>query len=260
MSSFCDVGAVVGQGTLGGALVSQGVLDEGIRGEFTPGGEDEMNYGDVPMAPLIFQDDVLHAAQGIKEARSANRKMDRVVKQLNLHLNEDKTFCIGIGSKKQLNQARIELEKEPLMCGNFETKLKNQFKWLGQILSSGGLGESVAATVESREGKIRGACLEIAQIVNDWRSQIVGGMETALMLWEVCCIPSLLHGAGTWTEISHKTEKLLNRCQNWFLRLVLLVGPGTPLPSLLWDTACLEMGIRVKMEKNSFSPAFKKLT
>ena len=46
-----------------------------------------------------------------------------------------------------------------------------------------------------------------------------------------------------------KQKKQLNKCQNWFLRLVLLVGPGTPLPSLLWDTACLEMGIRIKMEK-----------
>ena len=190
------------------------------------------------MAPLIFQDDVLHAAQGIKEARSANQKMDRVVKQLNLALNEDKTFCIAIGSKKQITQVRAELQKEPLMCGQFETKLKQQFKWLGQILSSGGLAESVAATVEAREGKIRGACLEIAQIVNDWRSKVVGGMETALMLWEVCCIPSLLHGAGTWTEILPKTEKQLNQCQNWFVRLILQVGPGTPLPSLSWDFLC----------------------
>ena len=144
------------------------------------------------------------------------------------------------------------------MCGNFETKLQEQFKWLGQILSSGGLGESVAATVESREGKIRGACLEISQIINDWRSRAVGGMETALMLWEVCCIPSLLHGAGTWTEISAKTEKQLNRCQNWFVRLILQVGPGTPLPSLSWDFSLLDMGLRVKLEKNLASPSYKK--
>ena len=54
------------------------------------------------------------------------------------------------------------------MCGNIGTKLKNEFKWLGQILSSSGLAGSVAATVKDREGKIRGACLEIAQVVNDW--------------------------------------------------------------------------------------------
>ena len=38
MSPFCDVGAIVGQGTMGGALVSQGVLDEGISEQFSAGG------------------------------------------------------------------------------------------------------------------------------------------------------------------------------------------------------------------------------
>ena len=141
-------------------------------------GEDEMTYGSVPMAPVIFQDDVLHAAGGIKEARNANARMSRVVKRLNLTLNRDKTFCISMGSKKQINKIKAELEKNPLMCGNIETELKESFKWLGQILSSGGLAESVNATVQSREGKIRGACLEIAQIVNDLRSHVVGGIET----------------------------------------------------------------------------------
>ena len=135
------------------------------------------------------------------------------------------------------------------MCGNFETKLKDSFKWLGQTLSSGGLAESVSETVASRKGKIRGACLEIATIVNDWRSQIVGGMETALVLWEACCVPSLLHGAGTWTNISTATEKELNKIQSWFLRLILQVGQGAPLVSLSWDSLVLDMGLRVKKEK-----------
>ena len=90
---------------------------------------------------------------------------------------------------------------------------------LGQVISSGGLAESVAATVEAREGKIRGACLEIAQIVNDWRAHVVGGMETGLLLWEACCVPSLLNGAGTWVNISKATEKKCNQIQYWGLRL-----------------------------------------
>ena len=59
MSEFSHAGALVGQGTLGGALVSQAVLDEGISEEFIPGGRDEMTYGDIPLAPLIIQDDVM---------------------------------------------------------------------------------------------------------------------------------------------------------------------------------------------------------
>ena len=114
MSQFADCGAVVGQGTLGGALVSQAVLDEGISEQFAPGGEDELTYGSVPLAPVIFQDDVLHGAEGIKEAIIANIKMDRVVKRLNLTLNMDKTFCITMGSKKQRLSIKAELEK--ILC------------------------------------------------------------------------------------------------------------------------------------------------
>ena len=59
-----------------------------------------------------------------------------------------------------------------------------------KILSSGGLAESVATTVKDRQGQIWSACLETFQVVNDWRSQCVGGIETALLLWECCCIPT----------------------------------------------------------------------
>ena len=56
----------LGQGTLGRALVSQAVLDEGISEELIPGGRDGMTYGDIPVAPLIFQDDLIHTAEGLK--------------------------------------------------------------------------------------------------------------------------------------------------------------------------------------------------
>ena len=135
------------------------------------------------------------------------------------------------------------------MCGNFETKEKNQDKWLGQILSGEGLGDSVLQTVISREGKIRGACLEIALIINDWRAQNIGGMDTALMLWETCCIPSMIHGAGTWVQMNKNTEKRLNTLQCWFVRLILRIGQGSPVSGILWDTALLDFGLRVWIEK-----------
>ena len=131
------------------------------------------------------------------------------------------------------------------MCGNFETKEKIQDIWLGQILSAAGLADSVLQTVKSREGKIRGACLEIALIINDWRAQSLGGMETALMLWETCCVPSMLHGAGTWVEMNTNTEKRLNTLQCWFVCLVLQIGQGSLVSGLLWDTALLDSGLWV---------------
>ena len=74
-------------------------------------------------------------------------------------------------------------------------------------------------------------------------------METAILLWESCCISSLLHGAGTWVEMSSTTEQKLNSLQLWYIRLVLQVGPGAPVASLLWDFGMLDMGLRVWLEK-----------
>jgi hypothetical protein len=136
-----------------------------------------------------------------------------------------------------------------LFCGDVETKEKQEDRWLGQIISSAGLADSVAKTVATKEGKIRGACMEIAVIVNDWRAQSVGGMATALMLWEACCIPSILHAAGTWVNINKATEDKLNALQLWFLRLALRIGQGSPVAALLWDTSQLDMSIRIYREK-----------
>ena len=76
-------------------------------------------------------------------------------------------------------------------------------------------------------------------------------METALILWEACVIPSLLHGAGTWTNITAATEKNLNSLQIWHMRMVLGVGPGAPLAALRWDLGLVDMKLRIWKEKIS---------
>jgi exonuclease III len=249
VSEEANVGAVIGQGTIAGALVSQAVLDDAVQEQFKPGGEEELSYGGVHLAPLLFQDDIIHGAAGLPQAREANRKMNLLVKQRALGLNSRKSVMIVIGSKGQKEEVSKELTKNPLMCGNIETKETEADKWLGQFMSAKGLSDSVQKTVEAREGKIKGACLEIASIVEDWRSQAVGGMETALLLWEACVIPSLLSGAGTWVEMSPATERKLESLQNWFLRLILRVGPGCPVASLRWETGVLSMALRIWVEK-----------
>ena len=148
-----------------------------------------------------------------------------------------------------MREARRELEARPLTCGEFATSEKQVDKWLGQMISSKGLADSVAETVAAREGKIRGAVVEIMDIVNDWRARVAGGLEVALMMWERCCIPSLLYGAGTWVNMTAGTVTRLNKLQNWFLRMLLQVGQGAPLTALAWETGCLDMGLRVAIEK-----------
>ena len=136
-----------------------------------------------------------------------------------------------------------------ILCCKKNYNLCFAAKWLGKILSLDVLASSVAETVAAREGKIRGACLEIASVVNDWRARVVGGLENALFLWESVCVPSLFHGAGMWTEISTETENRLNQIQLWYLHLVLQIGPGSPKVSLWWDFKMLDCKYRVWEEK-----------
>ena len=79
--------------------------------------------------------------------------------------------------KKQREETKIQLKTNPIMCGKSEMKQAEKEKWLGQQISAGGLAESVAETVAAKEGKIKAACIEVANIVNDWRTEIVGGLD-----------------------------------------------------------------------------------
>ena len=58
-----------------------------------------------------------------------------------------------MGTPKQKQLIKVELEKTPLMCGEIQMKLVDKVKWLGQMLSTDGLADSVDATVTAREGK-----------------------------------------------------------------------------------------------------------
>ena len=86
-SEFSEVGAVLGQGTLGGTLISQAVLDEGVMDQFPPGGELQMNYGTVPLAPLMFQDDLADSSENWAKASETNKRVYFIVKQHCLDLN-----------------------------------------------------------------------------------------------------------------------------------------------------------------------------
>ena len=156
-----EVGAVVGQGTIGGALVSQAVLDEGVKDHFSPGNEDELNYGSVEMGPCMFQDDLIHASKSVKNARKASVKVNQIMKEHALQLNKDKSVMIVMGTKGQKKKILDELERNPIMCGEVKMKVKDADKWLGQQLSTNGLADSVAATIQAREAKIIPSQMEV---------------------------------------------------------------------------------------------------
>ena len=116
---------------------------------------------------------------------------------------------------------------------------------LGQQLLEEGLAQSVAATVASKEPKIKGACLEIANIVTDWR---------AGSRWYGDCfgpVGEVLYTA-TPTWVGHMDQYFQSNRQETkqFATMVLEDSAASwagcvSLAALGWETGAMDMGLRV---------------
>ena len=49
-----------------------------------------MNYGTVPLSPVMFQDDLADSSENLTNARETNKRVDLIVKQRRLDLNREK--------------------------------------------------------------------------------------------------------------------------------------------------------------------------
>ena len=78
--------------------------------------------------------------------------------------------------------------------------------------------ESITLTINKRIGIAKKAVYEIRSIVEDSRSQVVGGIKTGLLLWNSCVLSFLLNNSGTWINMKKSDIERLSRLQNLFLK------------------------------------------
>ena len=64
-----------------------------------------------------------------------------------------------------------------------------------------------ALTIEARDAKVKGACYETVAIVEDWRAQVIGGFHSAIDLFELAILPTLLYNAETWIGINKESSR-----------------------------------------------------
>ena len=242
------VGDCIGQGTAGGALVSQANLDKGLMMYFEDSKE-EMMYGDIKIQPLAYQDDVLKGSKNVMDAQVGNVKLATMLKDKGLEAHPDKTAFIVCGSSSFKQKVKDDLEDHPLTFGNFEMKEKVSDKYLGQVLHGGGLEESALATVQERAGRLRGATMEIKTIIEEYEMQAIGGMMSAWELWEKALLPSLLSGSGTWFGDCQKTVDMCDDLQNFFWRVMFTVPESCPKVALRCETRMVGMKWRIWQEK-----------
>ena len=234
MSEEAGVEDCLGQGTGGAGLVSAANLDLGLQNEFNHT-SDIMYYGNVRIQPLSYQDDVGSLCTSVKMVRKQAEKMTKMLKHKILDAHPDKSGYLVLGSPTYINMIKEDIKQDPIYLNNFRLKLKTEEKYLGHLLKSS-LSTSALATAQDRAGKIKGATLEIKQIIEDYQMQAIGGLAAAWELWERALIPSLLAGAGTWIGDVQEAVKFCNTIQEFYWKMILKIPDSCPKLALRCET------------------------
>ena len=245
------IGANITQGSIGGALISSVNLDMTVNQHFGES-QHEISYVDLRLQPTIFQDDISRLSSNRVAAQAGNEFIKSCMEVKLLDLNVDKSCYIIIGNESYTADLRCELKKYPLeLCGN-QMKEKLNDKYLGDILSFRGLASSAHETIMDRYGRVYASIVETRAIVQDCRSQVVGGITAGLDIWETAHIPSLLNNCENWIQISDDSIEKLEDLQNTLYRMLLSVPRSTPVASLAWDLGGVKMKYRIIMKKLLF--------
>ena len=245
-----SVGDCLGQGTCGAGLVSAANLDLGLQKSFNTSNK-IMHFGSVRLQPLCYQDDVGTLCTNVAMARSQAKKLTQMIKEKTLDAHPDKSGIVLLGSKRFKDRVEKELIKEPINFNKFNLKIKTEDKYLGQMIKED-LSASALATVKERSGKIKGAAIEVKQIIGDFEMQTLGGLAAAWEIWERALIPSLLSGAGTWLGDIDEAIKCCNDIQDFYWRIILNISDSVPKLALRCETFMRDCKWRIWEEKCLF--------
>ena len=193
-------GEGLGQGTNEGALISASSIDFTVNEHFA-NSPYEISYGEAPLQPLLFQDDICRATSTPENAQMGNIKMEAVLESKLLDFNHDKSRYLVIGGDRAVKDMQTRINTCPQTLCEAEMKTSKQEKYLGDQLSSAGLTASVQATILKRTPRTKVAFYEIKAIIEDCRSNCVGGFSAGLNVWEMAVIPFLLYNSETWTAM-----------------------------------------------------------
>jgi len=119
--------------------------------------------------------------------QAGNDRLEVMAETKLLDFNLEKSGFMQIGKSKMTQKFKEQLLKNPItLCGK-PMSCVNEAKLLGDWLSDKGLAESVATTVKKRKGLVIASIYEIRTVVDDVRSNSIGGLSVALTCGSLQC-------------------------------------------------------------------------
>ena len=204
-------------------------------------------YGKVRLQPAIFQDDIGRMVSSLEAARAGNILLSSLLETKLLSFNLKKTCITILGAKKAREDLLNEFIDTPPTLYGEPVKIVMSGTYLGDELGST-VSESVTLTIEKRMGLAKKAVFDIKNIVEDCRSQVIGGINTGLLLYETSLIPFLLFNSSCWLQMKQSDIDKLQKLQNLFYSTLLQVHKSSVF-SLHWELGALLIPMRILKEK-----------
>jgi len=179
-------------------------------------------------------------------------KLESVAETKLLDFNVQKSSTIVLDPKAGYKTIMNQLVETPLFLCNKPVNVVQLEKYLGDYISTEGLAHSIQATIEKRKPKALQSIFEIKSVVEDCRSNVVGGLIAGLDIWELAIIPFILNNSETWTEIGKQSIEILDNLQLTFLRSLLRTPKTCPIGSILLDTGSILIFHRISQRKLMF--------
>ena len=174
--------------------------------------EHEVSYGPIVLLPFQFLDDLARFTFNPIDAQYGNNMLENLAEVKLLDYNLLKCSVVVLGTKKSRESLEEDfLEKNPTLYGQ-KVKIESQESYLGDQIGFS-VADSVSLTIKKRLGLVKKSIFEIKSVVEDCRSQMVGGIQTGVLLWESCLIPFLLYNSSTWMEIRTSALEILSKLQ-----------------------------------------------
>ena len=241
-----ETGENLAQGSMEASLGSSVNISRGVS-DFFSSSEYEVSYGPIKLQPQSFMDDLGRFCADPVSAQIGNDRFESMAEVKLLDYNLDKSRILFLGKKKERNNLRKKFqEKAPTLYGKTMKESQHE-SYLGDEIGKS-LSESITMTIQKRTGLVKKSIFEIKSIVENYKSQMFGGIQVGMLLWEACVIPYPINNSSTWLQINQKDLNTLIKLENLFFHNILGVQK---CPSLLmsWDLGSIVMPLRILKEK-----------
>ena len=226
----------VGQGSFGAALVSS--LNIGCAIEELFKEDSTANIGQLQLACIILQDDIMEMCSNVEQARNGYQKIDEMLKKKLLRANYDKSKYLVMGRGKKKNTILEELEETPIK--------------MGEEVHAKGYKDNISIIIKERMRKLIPKVEEIIQIADTPIMTGLRNSKIAFRLFEAIIIPALLNNCASWISINKTHIKDLQKFQDNFVRRVLQVPQSITKALLEYDVQMWPMEWRIKEKKLNF--------